>query len=118
MASSTSVLTQTNSLFSLRAIARLARWRFKRMWRFLLVTWLGMLAMVVLACAPPLFSRVTISADLRAAVANSSNGQNFIVEVTSLYPSNEQVQQTGQQLDHLLRKGAIAAYLHTAPQLI
>ena len=118
MASSTSVLTQTNGLFSLRAIVKLARWRFKRMWRFLLVTWLGMLAMVVLACAPPLFSRVTISADLRAAVANSSDGQNFIVEVTSLYPSKTQVQQTERQLDHLLRQGAISAYLHTAPQLI
>ena len=118
MASSTSVLTRTNGLLSLRAIARLARWRFKRMWRFLLVTWLGMLAMVVLACTPPLFSRVTISADLRAAAANSPDGQNIIVEVTSLYPTNAQVQQTELQLDHLLRQGALAAYLHSAPQMI
>lgn len=87
MASSTSTLTPQNGLSLWPAIAKLARWRFKRMWRFLLVTWLGVLATVVLACAPPLFSRVTISADLRAAVANSSDGQNFIVEVTSLYPT-------------------------------
>jgi ABC-type lipoprotein release transport system permease subunit len=118
MASSIPVLTQTNGLSSLRAIVRLAHGHFRRRWRFLLVTWLAILAMVMLACSPPLFSRVTISADLRAALANSSDGQNFIVEVNSLYPTNAQVQQTEQQLDHLFRQGELAAYLHTAPQLI
>jgi ABC-type antimicrobial peptide transport system permease subunit len=118
MASSTSVLTQPNSLFSLRAISKLARWRFKQMWRLLLVTWLGILALVVLACAPPLFSRVAISADLRAAITNSPDGQNIIVAVNSLSPTSGQVHQAEQQLDHLLQQGALAAYLHTAPQLI
>src|SRR5258708_34479462 len=118
MAPSTPVLARQSGLLLLPAVARLARWRFKQMWRFLLVTWLGILAMVVLACAPPLFSRVAISADLRATAANSPDGQSIIVAVTSLSPTNEQVRQAEQQLDHLLKQGALAAYLHAAPQLI
>jgi ABC-type antimicrobial peptide transport system permease subunit len=118
MASSTPVLARQNSLLLLPSIAKLARWRFKQMWRFLLVTWLGILAMVVLACAPPLFSRVAISADLRATAANSPDGQSIIVSVISLSPTHEQVRRAEQQLDHLLRQGALSAYLHTAPQLI
>src|SRR5947199_3706153 len=98
MASSTSTLARQNGLLLLPAIAKLVRWRFKQMWRFLLVTWLGMLAMVVLACAPPLFSRVAISADLRTVAVNSPDGQNIIVRVMSLSPTVAQVQQIAQQL--------------------
>lgn len=118
MASLTSTLARQNGWLQLPAIAKLARWRFKRMWRFLLVTWLGMLAMVVLACAPPLFSRVAISADLRAVAANSPDGQSIIVLVTSLSPTGTQVQQAEQQLDRLLKQGVLASYLHAAPQLM
>ena len=118
MASLTSTLARQNGWLQLPTIAKLARWRFKRMWRFLLVTWLGMLAMVVLACAPPLFSRVAISADLRAVAANSHDGQSIIVLVTSLSPTSKQVQQAEQQLDRLLKQGVLASYLHAAPQLI
>ena len=118
MASLTSTLARQNGWLQLPAIAKLARWRFKRMWRFLLVTWLGMLAMVVLACAPPLFSRVAISADLRAVAANSPDGQSIIVLVSSLSPTGTQVQQAEQQLDRLLKQGVLASYLHAAPQLI
>ena len=118
MASSTSTLPRQNSLFLLPAIARLARWRFKQMWRFLSVTWLGMLAMVVLACAPPLFSRVAISADLRAVVANAPDGQSIVVQVFSLSPTGAQVQQVSQTLDHLLKQGGLGAYLHDTSQLV
>src|SRR5215831_12827112 len=118
MVSSTPVLARQKGLLLLPSIAKLARWRFKQMWLFLLVTWLGILAMVVLACAPPLFSRVAMSADLRATAANSPDGQSIIVRVISLSPTNEQVRQAEQQLDHLLRQGALSAYLHTTPQLV
>src|SRR6266480_4945708 len=115
MASSTSTLARQNGLLMLPAIAKLARWRFKQMWRFLLVTWLGMLAMVVLACAPPLFSRVAISADLRAVVANAPDGQNLFVRVISLSPTTTQVQQ---RLNRLLEQGSFGAYLQGASQIV
>ena len=118
MVSSTPALTRQSGLFLFRAIARLASWRFKQMWRFLLVTWLCMLAMVVLACAPPLFSRVAISADLRANAVHSPDGQSIIVTVTSLSPTTTQLQQAEQQLDHILRQGVLASYLHSRPQLV
>ena len=118
MASSTSTLSQQNGLLLLPAIAKLARWRFKQMWRFLSVTWLGILAMVVLACAPPLFSRVATSADLRAVAANSPDGRSIIVQVVSLSPTGAQIQQVSQRLDHLLKQGSLAAYLQGTPQFV
>src|SRR5437879_2626800 len=118
MASSTSLLARQNGLLLLPAITKLAGWRFKQMWRFLLVTWLGMLAMVVIACAPPLFSRVAISADLRAVAANSPDGQSIIVRVVSLSPTESQVQQISQQLDRLLKQGSLGTYLQGTPQLV
>ncbi len=118
MASSTSTLARQNGLLLLPAIAKLARWRFKQMWRFLLVTWLGMLAVVVLACAPPLFSRVAISADLRAVVANAPDGQDLIVQVISLSPTTTQVQQVAQRLNRLLKQGSFGAYFQGTSQLV
>ncbi len=118
MATSTSTLTRQRGLLLLPAITKLAGWRFKQMWRFLLVTWLGMLAMVVLACAPPLFSRIAISADLRSVAANSPDGQSINVQVISLSPTVSQVQQIRQQLDSLLKQGSLGAYLQGTPQLV
>src|SRR5437879_13681595 len=109
MASSTSTLARQNGLLLLPAIAKLARWRFKQMWRFLLVTWLGMLAMVVLACAPPLFSRIAITADLRSLAANSPDGQSINVQVISLSPTVSQVRQLWIQFDIFLLQGRFGA---------
>src|SRR2546421_7650129 len=118
MASSTSRLARQSGFLMLPAFGKLARWRFKQMWRFLLVTWLGMLAMVVLACAPPLFSRVAISADLRAVVANAPDGQDLIVQVISLSPTTTQVQQVAQRLNRLLKQGSFGAYFQGTSQLV
>lgn len=116
--SSPSALSRPKGLLLWPAIAKLARWRFKQMWRFLFVTWLGMLAMVTLACAPPLFSRVAISATLRDVTAHASDGRNIIVQVVSLSPTVAQVQQISQQLDHVLKQSSVAAYLQGAPQIV
>lgn len=118
MASSPLTLARQQGWFLWSAVARLAVWRFKQMWRFLFVTWLGMLAMVVLACAPSLFSRVAISADLRSVAANSPDGQRIIVRVVSLSPTSTQVQQIGQQLDQLLRLGSFGVYIQGPSQIV
>src|SRR5260370_22057327 len=97
MASSTSILSQRNGLLQLPAIAKLARWRFKQMWRFLLVTWLGMLAMVILVCAGPLFSRVATSAYARSLIASAPVVTYIAVETISNHPTQEQLQQVEQQ---------------------
>src|SRR5258708_30346583 len=115
MASLTSTLARQNGWLQLPAIAKLARWRFKRMWRFLFVTWLGMLAMVVLACAPPLFSRVAISSDLRSVAANATSGQNILVQVISTSPTPQHVQQMAQQIDQVLRNNGLGSYVQGSP---
>lgn len=118
MTTSSSSLSRPKSMLLLPAIAKLAGWRFKQMWRFLLVTWLGMLAMVVLACAPPLFSRVAISANLRDVTANSPDGQTIIVQVVSLTPTTTQLQRVSQQLDHILKQNGLGMYIQGTPQLV
>ena len=47
MATTSPQLAPKRTLVLLPAIARLAWWRFKRMWLVLFVTWLGMLTMVM-----------------------------------------------------------------------
>src|SRR2546430_12141914 len=96
MASST--LSRQNGLLLLPAITKLASWRFKQMWRFLLVTWLGLLAMVTLVCAGPLFSHVATSAYVRSLVANAPDGSYITVDAISTHPTQEQLQQIGQQV--------------------
>src|SRR5215469_690063 len=118
MASSTSTLPQQNSLLVLPAIARLARWRFKQMWRFLLVTWLGMLAMVVLVCTGPLFSRVATSAYVRSLIANAPDGVYVTVDAISTHPTQEQLQQIEQQANQLVQRSTLGSYLHATPQVI
>ncbi len=118
MTTSSSSLSRPKSVFLWPAIAKLARWRFKQMWGFLLVTWLGMLAMVVLACAPPLFSRVAISANLRNVTANATDGKNIIVRVVSLSPTTTQIQRVSQQLDSILKQSSLGTYLQGTPQLV
>jgi ABC-type lipoprotein release transport system permease subunit len=118
MASSTSTLERQNDLFLLPAIAKLARWRFKQMWRFLLVTWLGLLAMVVLACAGPLFTRVATSAYVRSLIVSAPDGAYITVDAISTHPTQAQLQQIEQQTNHALQRGVLGSYLHSPSQVI
>src|SRR5579864_601530 len=92
MASSTSTLTPQNDLSLWSAIAKLARWRFKRMWRLLLVTWLGMLTMVVLVCAGPLFLLVSSRASVRSQLASAADGAYITIDASSIHPTQDQLQ--------------------------
>ncbi|HEX6779258.1 MAG TPA: FtsX-like permease family protein [Ktedonobacterales bacterium] len=49
----------------------LARWRVRQTWQLLLVTWLGMVAAVIVVCATLLFSQVAQTAGLRQALTAS-----------------------------------------------
>ncbi len=118
MASSTSPLTQQSGLLLWPAIAKLARWRFKQMWRFLFVTWLGMLAMVVLVCAGPLFEHVSTSASVRSLITSAPDGGYITAAAISTHPTQEQLQQIEQVLNRTLQQGMLGSYLHTAPQVI
>src|SRR5260370_22980241 len=62
MATASPPLARQRTPALLPAIARLAWWGFKRMWHVVLVTWLGLLTMVMLVDAVPLFSQGAITA--------------------------------------------------------
>ncbi len=118
MATTASSLSRQNGLLFLPAVAKLARWRFKQMWRFLVVTWLGLLAMVILVCVGPLFARIATSAYVRSSIAHAPDGSYITVDAISTHPTQEQLQQAEQQINHMLLQGTLGAYLRTAPQLI
>lgn len=105
-------------LAQLAAIAKLAVWRFKRMWRLLLVTWLGLLAMVVLICSGPLFTQVAVGAHVTSVIANAEDGPYLTVEAISLHPTQGQLQQIQQTSDQYLHAGPLAPYLHDPAQLV
>ena len=120
MASSTSLpsLSRQRDLLMLPAITKIAGWRFKQMWRFLLVTWLGMLAMVVLICAGPLLARVANGASLRGLLESAPDGPYITLDAVSSHLTQAQLQQIEQQAKQVLQHGTLGSYLHTAPQLI
>ncbi len=93
----------------------LALWRLGRTWRLLLNAGLGMVAAVMLVCAVPLFSQVTTSAGLRAALRNDpfGNGVSVLVRVTGLTPASlQQIQGT---LDPIVQRD-MGQYISGAPQ--
>jgi len=118
MATTTSTLTRQNSLRFLPAIAKLAGWRFKQMWRFLLVTWLSLLTMVVLVCAGPLFARIATSAYVRSLIASAPDGAYVTIDTISIHPTQTQFQQIEQQNNRMLLQGTLGSYLHSPPQVI
>ncbi|HET8913277.1 MAG TPA: ABC transporter permease [Ktedonobacteraceae bacterium] len=117
MATTASPLTQNSGLASLPAITRLARWRFRRMGHFLFVSWLGMVAMVVLICAGPLFERVSSSASVRAQITSAADGTYITLDAISTHPTQEQLQGIEQVANNMLQHGTLGNYLHTAPQI-
>src|SRR5258708_30806772 len=85
MATASPPLARQRTPALLPAIARLAWWRFKRMWHVLPVTWLGMVTLVMLVCAVPLFSQVAMKAGVRNAV---NRAPPYEQEITLLLASS------------------------------
>ncbi len=57
----------------------LALWRLRRMWRLLIITGLGMVAAVMLVCAVPLYSQVSLTAGLRGILNASPENADIMV---------------------------------------
>jgi ABC-type lipoprotein release transport system permease subunit len=116
MASTSTTLKKTNSLLMLPTLIKLAGWRIKNMWRFLFICWLGMLAMVVLVCAVPLFSRVALSAGLRNLGTTSARSfPDIQVIVYTKRPTTDLAKQIQQAIDRQLQQGDLKTYLHQPP---
>ncbi|BCL83585.1 hypothetical protein ccbrp13_60500 [Ktedonobacteria bacterium brp13] len=105
MASPTTTLSRRSTLTLLPAIVRLAWWRLRQMWRSLLVTWLGMIAMVVLICSVPLFAQVSSTIGLRSTLSSIPlNQQRVNATFYSLHPTSDQILQAQQQINQAVQR--------------
>ncbi len=57
----------------------LALWRLQRTWRLLVITGLGMVAAVILVCAVPLYSQVSLTAGLRGILNAAPQNADIVV---------------------------------------
>lgn len=87
----------------LSTIGAIARLLLRQSWRQLLVTDLGVLAVVSLICAAPLFSRVAMSAGLRNALSRDGAGANVTVLLQTNSPSKTLSDQALELVRPLLR---------------
>lgn len=118
MATSTSTLPRQNGWLLWPAIGKLAGWRLKQMWRFLLVNWLGLLTMVVLVCSGPLFTRIATSAYVRSLVTSATDGSYITIDAISTHPTQAQFQQIDQLNNHMVQQGSLGSYLHGTPDVV
>lgn len=105
MASSPTILARRSTLALFPTIVKLAWWRLAQMWRALLITWLGMIALVVLICSVPLFTQVSSTVGLRAALSSvPSDQQRVTVMFASTHPTASQLLQARQQITQLVQQ--------------
>ncbi|HKF37614.1 MAG TPA: FtsX-like permease family protein, partial [Ktedonobacteraceae bacterium] len=74
-------------------VVTLAAWRVRQTWRLLLVTGAGIIAAVMLVCAVPLYSEVSMSAGLRSALSTSFQTSDIIVQGSSAQISAQFISQ-------------------------
>ncbi len=115
MATTTPTLARQDTPTLLPAIMKLGWWRFKQMWYVLLFTWSGMLAMVMLVCAVPLFSQVAMTAGLRNALSSAPPyEQRATFTLASDHPTSAQIQQAQQAIAQVVSDN-LTSYTSGAP---
>ncbi|HZU67551.1 MAG TPA: FtsX-like permease family protein [Ktedonobacteraceae bacterium] len=98
------------------SMVTLALWQLRQTWRLLLIVGAGMIAAVILVCAVPLYSQVTMSAGLRDAL-NASPLANAIT-ITSSAPlvSQQAIGQVQQQLNQEMQSN-LGPFINSTPQV-
>ena len=116
MASVPSTLSRQRTFQILPAVVKLARWRLRQMWHVLFVTWLGVVAMVVLACSIPLFSQVAMTAGVRNALSSAPpDEQRLTFSLLNGQPSSSLISQAGQDIDQAVHSN-LSSYVNGAAQ--
>jgi hypothetical protein len=83
----------------LPGIIQLAGWRVRATWRLLVITGLGSIAAVMLVCAVPLYSDVSMTAGLRGVIGTSYQSSDIFVQGQSAVVSSTFIARTTQQLN-------------------
>ncbi len=111
MARSLATRSRNSRLAVLPSTLRLARWQLRQSWRLLLVAGLGIILAVMVACAVPLFSRITTSAGLRSALAAPIESNGITISVPSTGMSAGKIGPIGMLIEPLVQA-------HLGPYLI
>ena len=83
-------------------------------WGLLLITGLGFVAAVMLACAVPLYSDVSMTAGLRGALTSSSTNAEIVVQSFAEQINQQKIAETTNILNQEF-KGKLGPYL-SSPQ--
>src|SRR6266566_3531805 len=86
----------------------------RKTWGLLLITGLGFVAAVMLACAVPLYSDVSMTAGLRGALTSSSQNANIVVQSFAEQINQQKIDGTTYALNQEF-KGRLGPYL-SSPQ--
>ncbi len=90
-----------SSTFS--SVLTLALWRFRHTWFLLLVTTLGMVTAVIIACAVPLFITVTTTAGLRNTLNAQPTSSEIRIDTATLGASTQLVSAVQEQFNPLFQ---------------
>src|SRR5947209_10174524 len=93
----------------------IALWQLRETWRLLLVTGAGIMAAVVLVCAVPLYSQISMTAELRDFLSAHPTNSNLGNAEIAVHSDAEQispsaVHDVGQQLERVLQNN-LGTYL-------
>ena len=96
------------------SVVTLAFWRLRRTWFLLLVTTLGLITTVIVACSIPLFSTVTGTAGMRNILSATPDSATISISVVNQGLSTTIVHDVLHQIDPLIRQH-IGPYLENTP---
>ncbi len=105
--------SDTNTIWS---IITLAFWRLRHTWFLLLITTLGIIAAVMIACTVPTFLTVTTTASLRSTLRDQLYSAQIDCDTVPLGLSTRALADTQKQLDPLFQRN-IGKYLDGPAQL-
>lgn len=98
------------------SVVTLALWRWRQHWFLLLMTGLGMIAAVIIACAVPLLSETMLTAGLRGVLRVSPTSSEIALKATVGGLSTQGIEQVYQEVKQPLRQH-LGTYLNSSPRL-
>ena len=106
-------LRKTNG-FMLASMVTLASWRFRRTWFLLLITMIGMVAAVIIACSVPLFTTITDTAGIRETLRATPTNSEVNLTISPFGLTSHVVTDIHNQLNPTINK-YLAPYMSQPP---
>ncbi len=98
--------------------ATLAIWRLRRMWGMLFITELGMIAAVLLICAVPLYSQMTLTAGLRDVLTADRDSATLGANLHLNSASSYSVSDGTYDVNKSIQDAGLQNYMNGSPQFV